>query len=42
MSLLRELGFRCRAIDAILHRVRRYDEIEHFKAIVAGAEAEDV
>lgn len=38
MSLLRELGLGCRAIDAILQRVRRYDEIEHFKAIAAGGE----
>jgi hypothetical protein len=41
MSLLRELGFGCRSIDAILERARRYGEIEHFKAIVATEEAED-
>jgi hypothetical protein len=29
MSLLRELGFSCEAIDAILERVRRYDEIQN-------------
>lgn len=41
MSLLRELGFGCRSIDAILERVRRYAEIEHLKAIIAEDEAED-
>ena len=41
MSLLRELGFDCRSIGDILQRVRRYQEIEHFKAIVAKDEAED-
>ena len=35
MSLLRELGFDCQAIGDILQRVRRYEEIEHLKAIVA-------
>jgi hypothetical protein len=35
MSLLRELGFSCEVVDAILDRVQRYAEIEHFKAIVA-------
>ncbi len=39
MSLLRELGFGCRSISDILQRVRRYEEIEHFKAIVAEEEA---
>ncbi|MGH3083263.1 MAG: HEPN domain-containing protein [Gaiellaceae bacterium] len=39
MSLLRELGFPCHAIDKILERVRRYEEIEHFKAIAAEEEA---
>lgn len=41
MSLLRELGFGCRSIDAILERVRRYEEIEHINAIVAEEEPED-
>lgn len=41
MSLLRDLGFGCRSIDAIFERARRYEEIEHFKAIVAAEEAED-
>lgn len=41
MSLLRELGFGCRSIDAILERVRRYEEIDHFRAMVAEEEAED-
>jgi hypothetical protein len=41
MSLLRELGFGCRSIDAILERVRRYAEIDHFRAIVAEEEVED-
>jgi len=35
MSLLRELGFTSRAINEILDRVRRFEEIEHFKALVA-------
>ncbi|HEY6729727.1 MAG TPA: HEPN domain-containing protein [Solirubrobacterales bacterium] len=35
MSLLRELGFPARSIDAILERGRRYEEIEHFKAMAA-------
>jgi hypothetical protein len=35
MSLLRELGFTCQALDAILDRVQRYAEIAHFKALVA-------
>ncbi len=41
MSLLHELGFDCRSIGAILQRVRRYEEIEHLKAIVAEDKAED-
>lgn len=41
MSLLRELGFGCRSIDAILERARRYAQIEHLKAVVAAEEAED-
>jgi hypothetical protein len=41
MSLLRELGFGCLSVGDILQRVRRYEEIEHFKAIVADEEAED-
>jgi ApeA-like protein/HEPN superfamily Apea-like protein len=41
MSLLRELGFGCRSIDAILERARRYEQIEHFKAVAAAEEAED-
>ncbi len=41
MSLLRELGFDCQSIGDILQRVRRYEEIEHLKAIVAEDEAED-
>lgn len=40
MCLLRELGFTCRAIDKILERVRRYDEIKHFKAIVAETDTD--
>jgi ApeA N-terminal domain 1 len=32
MSLLRELGFPLREIDAILDRVRRYEEIDHFRS----------
>lgn len=35
MSLLRELGFTCQALDAILDRVQRYAEIAHFKALMA-------
>jgi hypothetical protein len=35
MALLRELGFGQRAIDAILARARRYEEIEHFKNYIA-------
>jgi hypothetical protein len=35
MSLLRELGFGCRAIDLLLDRTSRYREIQHFKALVA-------
>lgn len=40
MVLLRELGFPARSIDAILERGRRYEEIQHFKAMVAKEEAE--
>jgi hypothetical protein len=40
MSLLRELGFPARAINAILDRVDRYREIEHFKELVAEESAE--
>ena len=40
-SLLRELGFGCRSIDAILERVRRYAEIDHFRAIVAEEGVQD-
>jgi hypothetical protein len=36
MALLRELGFTHRAVDAILARARRYQEIEHFKTYVAA------
>jgi ApeA N-terminal domain 1/Apea-like HEPN len=36
MALLRELGFGYRAIDAILTRARRYEEIDHFKNYIAG------
>ena len=36
MALLRELGFTHRAVDAILARARRYEEIEHFKAQAAA------
>lgn len=39
MSLLKELGFECDAIDGILDRVQRYAEIEHFK-LLALAEQE--
>jgi hypothetical protein len=35
MAFLRELGFGHRAIDAILTRARRYEEIEHFKNYIA-------
>ena len=35
MSLLRELGFPAKAIDSILERGRRFEEIEHFEARVA-------
>lgn len=35
MALLRELGFNHRAVDDILTRARRYEEIEHFKALAA-------
>lgn len=38
MSLLRELGFGCRAIDAILERGQRYAQIDHVKATVAKEE----
>jgi ApeA N-terminal domain 1 len=38
MSLLRELGFGCRSIDAILERARRYAEIDHFRAMVGAEE----
>jgi ApeA N-terminal domain 1 len=40
MSLLRELGFPLRAIDAILDRTRRYEEIDHFRS-KAAQETED-
>jgi hypothetical protein len=36
MAFLRELGFGQRAIDAILMRARRYEEIDHFKNYIAG------
>jgi hypothetical protein len=36
MSLLRELGFGCRSIDAILERAHRYEQIERVKTIVAA------
>lgn len=39
MSLLRELGFTVGAIDAILTRIGRYREIEHFRAYTAEEEA---
>jgi hypothetical protein len=35
MSLLRQLGFSARSIDALLQRIRRYEQIEHLKAFVA-------
>jgi hypothetical protein len=38
MSLLRELGFPARSINAILERGQRFEEIEHFKATVAREE----
>jgi hypothetical protein len=41
MSLLRELGFDCRSIGDILQRVRRYQQIERLKAIVAEDPADD-
>jgi hypothetical protein len=40
MSLLRQLGFGCRAISGILERARRYEQIQHFKRLVAD-EAQD-
>jgi ApeA N-terminal domain 1 len=39
MSLLRELGFSCDAIDEILERVRRYAEVAHFKSLAQGESA---
>jgi ApeA N-terminal domain 1 len=33
MALLHELGFPCDSIDEILDRVRRYDEVDHFKTM---------
>jgi ApeA N-terminal domain 1 len=39
MSLLRELGFSCEAIDAILDRVQRYAEIRHFTDAAAEEKA---
>lgn len=36
MAFLRELGFGHRAIDAILTRARRYEEIDHFKNYAPG------
>jgi hypothetical protein len=35
MSLLRELGFSCEAINAILDRVQRYAQMRHFRALAA-------
>lgn len=35
MSLLRELGFSVRQVDAILERIRRYAEIDHFRSQAA-------
>ena len=40
MSLLRRLGFGCRSIGDILQRVRRFEEIEHFKRLVAEEESQ--
>ena len=40
MSLLRQLGFPARAINEIFKCVGRFDEIEHFKALVAEETAE--
>jgi hypothetical protein len=42
MSVLRELGFGCRSIDAILERAQRFVEIEHFKSFVAAENADDL
>src|SRR5439155_19843143 len=39
MSLLREIGFSCESIDAILDRVNRYAEIDHFKQLAAEGAA---
>lgn len=36
MAFLRELGFGHRAIDSILTRARRYEEIDHFKNYLGG------
>ena len=35
MALLREMGLPAQSIDEILRRVRRYEEIEHFKRVAA-------
>jgi hypothetical protein len=40
MSLLRELGFTQIAIDEVLTRIGRYEEIAHFRRIVAGDKEE--
>jgi hypothetical protein len=39
MSLLRELGFGCRAIDAVLERTGRYAQITRFKSVVADGDS---
>jgi hypothetical protein len=36
MALLNDLGFPCDLIDKLFERTRRYDEIAHFKALVAS------
>jgi hypothetical protein len=36
MALLNDLGFPCDLIDKLFERTRRYDEITHFKALVAS------
>lgn len=35
MALLHELGFPCRAIDEILERANRYNQIEHFRSMIS-------
>jgi len=41
MSLLRQLGFPCRAIEEILERGRRFAQIEHFCRQVGDGEDDE-